>query len=269
MDWPLGTVPSNVLVVSNAPHALLALTYNHAIIKEIFEQYGRVMLFEVLTEASKVRIGYEVREEAVLARLALHGREVFGSVISILYEQRPEVDFAPVPLASLQRDVSPSEMLQVPELEKQFLISPPPSPPIGWEQSTEDGPVINHELIAAIERLREVGCIWPSICVLFWFSISILFSFMITKAGGDLAAPIVVVPATTETPSICVACCDSPPPLPRRSSHQEMPITAMPPRSDASVPLRHRELVHPSVGVNPAALPGWVVSALKESKQNS
>eukprot|EP00042_Codosiga_hollandica_P032619 m.210180 g.210180 ORF g.210180 m.210180 type:complete len:244 (-) comp53957_c0_seq11:1879-2610(-) len=243
MDWPLGTVPSNVLVVSNAPHALLALTYNHAIIKEIFEQYGRVMLFEVLTEASKVRIGYEVREEAVLARLALHGREVFGSVISILYEQRPEVDFAPVPLASLQRDVSPSEMLQVPELEKQFLISPPPSPPIGWEQSTEDGPVINHELIAAIERLRE--------------------------AGGDLAAPIVVVPATTETPSICVACCDSPPPLPRRSSHQEMPITAMPPRSDASVPLRHRELVHPSVGVNPAALPGWVVSALKESKQNS
>jgi hypothetical protein len=44
--------------------------------------------------------------------------------------------------------------LQPPENDKAFLISPPSSPPVGWEQVHEDPPVVNIELLAALSKLN-------------------------------------------------------------------------------------------------------------------
>lgn len=56
----------------------------------------------------------------------------------------------------IERD--PSEhYLQPPKLEKNFLISPPGSPPIGWEQVREDPPnatPLAEDLIHALRKLE-------------------------------------------------------------------------------------------------------------------
>ena len=48
--------------------------------------------------------------------------------------------------------------LHVPPLEKQFLISPPASPPVGWEQPKEDKPVVDYDLLAAMAQLAPGKC---------------------------------------------------------------------------------------------------------------
>lgn|SRR6266850_5373425 len=52
----------------------------------------------------------------------------------------------------------PSEaLLRPPPLEKNFLISPPGSPPVGWEQIAEDPPNVAplaDDLIAALRKLQ-------------------------------------------------------------------------------------------------------------------
>lgn len=46
-----------------------------------------------------------------------------------------------------------TSFLTVPKLTKQFLISPPASPPVGWEPIHEGSPVIDVQLITAIANL--------------------------------------------------------------------------------------------------------------------
>ena len=52
--------------------------------------------------------------------------------------------------------MSPAEdggYLHVPPVTRQYLISPPCSPPVGWEQPHEGKPIIDYDLLAAMAQL--------------------------------------------------------------------------------------------------------------------
>ena len=44
--------------------------------------------------------------------------------------------------------------LQPPKNQKNYLISPPSSPPKGWQPVLEEAPAINLDLLAALEKLN-------------------------------------------------------------------------------------------------------------------
>ena len=51
-----------------------------------------------------------------------------------------------------------SEKLELPKRTKMFLISPPASPPVGWEQTQEATPTtLNYNLVSALASLQLPG----------------------------------------------------------------------------------------------------------------
>lgn len=74
----------------------------------------------------------------------LDGSALFGHRVRVYFGE-------PTPI-----DPAPDRHLQAPRAEKQFFISPPPSPPHGWESRDEEPPnkdVHADDLVHALERL--------------------------------------------------------------------------------------------------------------------
>uniref|UniRef100_T1IRN4 Uncharacterized protein n=1 Tax=Strigamia maritima TaxID=126957 RepID=T1IRN4_STRMM len=107
----------------------------------LFEQYGEVA-FQYFKSFRRARVTFQSPHVAAAARIQLHQADVCDKIINCYFAQ---------PLSP--KDDNKDPHLQPPKPDKQFLISPPASPPVGWEPVHEAQPMINYDLLSAIASM--------------------------------------------------------------------------------------------------------------------
>ncbi|XP_008553119.1 protein sarah [Microplitis demolitor] len=133
-------LPTSVIVTNVDPRVFKSNELK-AEIEELFKQFGENATFQYFKSFRRMRVNYKSPSAAAHARIQLHQAKFGDTNINCYFAQ-------PVTPIDLE-----DQHLHPPALTKQFLISPPASPPVGWEPRPEDEPLVNHDLLAAIANL--------------------------------------------------------------------------------------------------------------------
>jgi len=110
----------------------------------LFQLYGQDALFHYFKSFKRVRVTYESAASAIQARIKMH-------MSTLDDENTIKCYFGQPPLKSKSKDKD--GFLHPPTPDKQFLISPPASPPVDWEPRPETHPNIDYDLISALAKL--------------------------------------------------------------------------------------------------------------------
>ncbi|XP_066998705.1 protein sarah [Anabrus simplex] len=129
------------LIVTNLDSSIFKNEDKKKELEVLFSQFGEPASFQFFRSFRRMRVNYNCPAAAAKARIHLHQTR-FGDTIINCYFAQPvsPIDFE-------------DQHLHPPALEKQFLISPPASPPLGWEPREEGEPLVNYDLLAAIANL--------------------------------------------------------------------------------------------------------------------
>jgi len=141
---------TNTLVLAQLPTPFFHPRVMDAL-RDHFASHGTIRAWAPLRTFSRVIIVYESEDSADEAKAYCDGLQIDAT------PETPEFVLR-VFRADPTPPTPPSEaLLRPPAIEKNFLISPPGSPPIGWEQVVEEPPNVTplaDDLIAALRKLQ-------------------------------------------------------------------------------------------------------------------
>uniref|UniRef100_A0A5S6QCI8 Calcipressin-2 n=1 Tax=Trichuris muris TaxID=70415 RepID=A0A5S6QCI8_TRIMR len=136
-------LPSS-LIVTNLPMELFSSDQLKEEFEQLFKNTDETASFHYLSTFRRCRVQFRGADRATAARIHLDFTRFHGKVLRCFFSQV----FTPKP-------DDDEHFLKLPQLEKQFLISPPASPPVGWEQSKEAQPSFNFELLSRLAALAR------------------------------------------------------------------------------------------------------------------
>lgn len=128
------------LIVTNIHDSVFVDNEQKNEMEDLFRHYDADVSFQWLRSFHRLRVNFRTPLAAATARMQLHQYRLRQSTITCYFAQ---------PMTPVRNST-----LQPPAPYKQFLISPPSSPPLDWEPRPEGEPIINHELIAALANLK-------------------------------------------------------------------------------------------------------------------
>ena len=145
------TPPTNTIIITNLTNPTIFTAPHLAELRDIISQTAAPTTWSPLRSFARIICSFPSIDDAILVRTALDGSSLLDSRIRVYFG------------ASTPTEPLGDQHLQAPESKKMFFISPPPSPPHGWESKNEDPPnqvVVAEDLAHALARLSwepEVG----------------------------------------------------------------------------------------------------------------
>ncbi|KAK4242115.1 Calcipressin-domain-containing protein [Achaetomium macrosporum] len=140
------TPPCNTLIFTNLQSRDIFRPDNLQTIRDLISQTARIHAFSPLKSLSRIVVSFYSDADAIAVRQVWDGEAIMGERCRVYFGQ-------PTPLTT-QADTH----LALPDAGKLFFISPPPSPPHGWQQKMEDAPnkmVHAEDLAEALAKLRH------------------------------------------------------------------------------------------------------------------
>ncbi|KAK0934970.1 hypothetical protein LTR29_013467 [Friedmanniomyces endolithicus] len=140
------TPPSNCLLITHLDDPEIFAGASLESIRTAINDHALLHTFSPLKSMRRIICTFFTTEDAISIRKVLDGETVLGSRVRVYFGSPVKID------------VSEEERwLRAPKSSKMFFISPPPSPPMGWEMRDEGPPnkdVHAEDLATALSRLH-------------------------------------------------------------------------------------------------------------------
>lgn len=128
------------LIITNVDVSVFADPEQKARFEEMFESIEPGASFGYFRSFRRARVTFESPDSAAQARIRCDQLKFNNSVLNCYFAQASSPD----------ADSAKDGHLRPPTPQRQFLISPPASPPVGWEPAEEQEPCINYDIISAL-----------------------------------------------------------------------------------------------------------------------